>query len=257
MTDNEARRYGRFLLGLLETVMNWHSDAGIFEAECANHPGFLTVFRNALNTYSPNFLNKQEQLDYENFRHVCHKWHYKLTKSFIVCLESEEYLQMRNSLIILTKILPQFPKLVPLYSVLEKRVEKIKTQEKDKRQDIFTLASAYLGQLKQRKSLMVEEAKFHLKEQVAQSSSDSTSKSTRTDSFKFKQPLNPSKPTASQTTDSKNSQVNGTSASKQPSASSSQNSTTQQQQTSSQSSTSSKDTSTTIKSRFILFSNYF
>ena len=36
--------------------------------------------------------------------------------------------------------------------------------EKDKRQDIYTLANAYLGQLKMRKSHMVDEAKFHLKD---------------------------------------------------------------------------------------------
>jgi THO complex subunit 2 len=163
LTDNEARRYGRFLLGLLETVMHWHSDIEIFEKECSHYPGFLTVFRNSLNN-SYTAPNKQEQLDYENFRHVCHKWHYKLTKSFIVCLESEEYLQMRNALIILTKILPHYPKLSGFCSALEKRVEKIKQNEKDKRQDIYTLASVYLGQLRQRKPQMLEESKFHLKE---------------------------------------------------------------------------------------------
>jgi THO complex subunit 2 len=172
LTENEARRYGRFLLGLLETVMFWHSDSEVFERECAQHPGFLTVFRNSSTnpsqqqqiTSSSNALNKQEQLDYENYRHVCHKWHYKLTKSFIVCLESEEYLQMRNALIILTKILPLYPKLTSFNSALEKRVEKIKQVEKDKRQDIYTLASVYLGQLRQRKTFMIEESKFHLKE---------------------------------------------------------------------------------------------
>ncbi|CAF0721331.1 unnamed protein product [Brachionus calyciflorus] len=195
LTDNEARRYGRFLLGLLETVMTWHSDPQIFENECANYPGFLTVFRNASTSNASTSSNKQEPLDYENFRHVCHKWHYKLTKSFIVCLESEEYLQMRNSLIILTKILPFYPKLSNFCSALEKRVEKIKQTEKDKRQDIFTLASAYLGQLKQRKNLMLDESKFHIKEQV-----EKTNKTAQKDS-NFKQPLpatnGPTKPSAS------------------------------------------------------------
>ena len=148
--------------------MNWHADSNTFDNECAQFPGFLTVFRNALNSSPSATLNKQEQLDYENFRHVCHKWHYKLTKSFIVCLESKEYLQMRNSLIILTKIAPHYPKLTGFSSALEKRVEIIKQAEKDKRQDIYTLASAYLGQLKIRKSQMVDEAKFHLKETTSQ-----------------------------------------------------------------------------------------
>ena len=71
---------------------------------------------------------------------------------------------MRNSLIILTKILPHYPKLSAFSAALEKRVEKLKISERDKRQDIFTLASAYLGQLKQRKATMCDESKFHMKE---------------------------------------------------------------------------------------------
>lgn len=146
--------------------MSWHADSSVFDAECSQHPGFLTVFRNMPhNNASANNGNKLEQLDYENFRHVCHKWHYKLTKCFIVCLQSEEYIQMRNSLIILTKIASHYPKLTGFASALEKQVEKIKQKERDKRQDIFTLASAYLGQLKLRKSNMIDESKFHLKEE--------------------------------------------------------------------------------------------
>lgn len=197
LTENEARRYGRFLLGLLDTVMTWHSDPAIFEQDCAQHPGFLTVFRNALNASPSAASNKQEQLDYENFRHVCYKWHYTLTKSFIVCLESEEYLQMRNSLIILTKILPYYPKLAGLCSALEKRVEKLKQTEKDKRQDIYTLALAYLGQLKQRKQFMLEEGKFHQKQSTPAATANANTSQSSASSSKnqqFKQPNNPTKP---------------------------------------------------------------
>ena len=44
-----------------------------FSQECGSYPGFVTVLRTT-NT------DKAEHLDYENFRHVCHKWQYKLTK---------------------------------------------------------------------------------------------------------------------------------------------------------------------------------
>lgn len=71
---------------------------------------------------------------------------------------------MRNALIVLTKVLPHYPKLTGFCSALDKRVEKIKQAEKDKRQDIYTLASVYWGQLRQKKSQMIDESKFHLKE---------------------------------------------------------------------------------------------
>ena len=55
--------------------------------------------------------SKEDHLDFENYRHVCHKWHFKITKSIINCLESGDYLLIRNSLIILTKIAPFFPRI--------------------------------------------------------------------------------------------------------------------------------------------------
>ena len=44
--------------------------------ECGNYIGFVTVLRAS----GAESSNKADQLDYENFRHVCHKWQYKLTK---------------------------------------------------------------------------------------------------------------------------------------------------------------------------------
>lgn len=110
-TENESHRYGRFLCCMLETVTRWHSDRAIYEKvsppeclcspvwfyrfsnlklsleltyvllavpyqECVSYPGFLTVFR----ATHLDGGNKADQLDYENFRHVVHKWHYMLTK---------------------------------------------------------------------------------------------------------------------------------------------------------------------------------
>lgn len=175
-TENESRRYGRFLCCMLETVTRWHSDKAIYEKvqnwfslihssgghvvwqlhnnlnfpllfsnlfsiqwykntitpvpfvfsvawtfilgvlcvhaswvtqywherpsvfrtansndvypslcflcqECGNYPGFLTIFRAS----GFDGGNKADQLDYENFRHVVHKWHYKLTKVSAPC----------------------------------------------------------------------------------------------------------------------------------------------------------------------------
>ncbi|OWJ99373.1 THOC2 [Cervus elaphus hippelaphus] len=78
-TENEASRYGRFLCCMLETVTRWHSDRATYEKECGNYPGFLTILR----ATGFDGGNKADQLDYENFRHVVHKWHYKLTKEIM------------------------------------------------------------------------------------------------------------------------------------------------------------------------------
>ena len=61
------------------------------------------------------------------FRHVCHKWHYKIAKALVVCLESKDFVQIRNSLIVLTKIIQHFPVIQNLATVIEKRVEKVQS----------------------------------------------------------------------------------------------------------------------------------
>ena len=67
-------------------------------------------------------------MDYENYRHVCHKWHYKIAKALVVCLESKDFVQIRNALTVLTKILPHFPVIVNLSVVIEKRIDKVFTK---------------------------------------------------------------------------------------------------------------------------------
>ena len=111
----------------------------VFERECSGYPGFITKFRV---TEKNSSSNETDTVDFENyrfvkwlnltemkvtvvFRHVCHKWHYKIAKALVVCLESKDFVQIRNSLIVLTKIIQHFPAIQNLATVIEKRIEKV------------------------------------------------------------------------------------------------------------------------------------
>lgn len=98
---------------------------------------------------------------YENYRHVCHKWHYKITKAMVFCLDSKDYMQIRNALIILMRILPFFPMLVKLAQIVERKVEKVCEEERNQRKDLYLLATSYIGRLKARSNDMIREADFH------------------------------------------------------------------------------------------------
>ena len=50
--------------------------------ECGSYPGFVTVLR----ATDKRDNDKADHLDYENYRHVCHKWQYKLTKVGSLCV---------------------------------------------------------------------------------------------------------------------------------------------------------------------------
>ena len=43
----------------------------------------------------------------------------------MVCLESKDFVQIRNSLIVLTKIIQFFPVIQNLATVIEKRIDKV------------------------------------------------------------------------------------------------------------------------------------
>lgn len=86
---------------------------------------------------------------------------YFVLQAMMVCLESKDYVQIRNSLIILIKIVNHFPVLAKLATLIEKKVEKVREDEKDKRQDLYTLATSYCGLLKGRASQFLKDSDFH------------------------------------------------------------------------------------------------
>merc|ERR1719266_1905320 len=143
---------------MLETVMKWHAEREAFERECSGYPGFITKYRV---TEKSSQGTDTDNVDFENYRHVCHKWHYKIAKALVVCLESKDFVQIRNSLIVLTKIKEQFPVIQKLSTVIEKRIEKVCEEEKEKRKDLYIKARSYQGQLQAKKSKMMKEAEFH------------------------------------------------------------------------------------------------
>ncbi|KAI5636703.1 transcription factor/nuclear export subunit protein 2 domain-containing protein [Phthorimaea operculella] len=144
------------LCRVLATAMRWHKDKNAFHKECAHYPGFVTQYR-----VSNQFTEANDHVGYENYRHVCHKWHYKITKAMVVCLDSGDYVQTRNALIVLIRVLPHFPVLEKLAQIIERKVEKVKDEEKTQRQDLFVLATGYSGQLRNKQPHMMRETDFH------------------------------------------------------------------------------------------------
>ncbi|XP_022828903.1 THO complex subunit 2 isoform X1 [Spodoptera litura] len=155
-TEGEAARYGTFLCKVLGTAMRWHADKQAFHRECAHFPGFVTKYR-----VSNQFTEANDHVGYENYRHVCHKWHYKITKAMVVCLDSGDYVQIRNALIVLIRVLPHFPVLAKLAQIIERKIDKVKEEEKTQRQDLYVLATGYSGQLRNKGPTMMRESDFH------------------------------------------------------------------------------------------------
>ena len=158
LTEQQAMNYGRFLSRLLEEKIMWHSSKEKYDVHCGAHPGFVTVLRqgNADGTKEQVAV----QLDYENYRHVCNKWQYKLVKASITCLDSTDFVQQRNILVILPRLLPHFPKIENQYNTLLKGVKKL--IENETRQDLRAKAMALQGHFKKHEKHVIPVDKFHI-----------------------------------------------------------------------------------------------
>ncbi|XP_068660653.1 THO complex subunit 2-like isoform X2 [Aristolochia californica] len=138
-TEFEAGRLGRFLCETLKMAYHWKSDESIYEKECSNMPGFAVYYRFPTGT----------RVTYSQFIKVHWKWNTRITKLLIQCLESNEYMEIRNALIMLTKVSSVFPVTRKSGINLEKRVAKIKG---DEREDLKVLATGVAAALASRKS---------------------------------------------------------------------------------------------------------
>ncbi|KAL0695455.1 hypothetical protein Bca4012_062635 [Brassica carinata] len=90
---------GRFLFETLKIAYHWKSAESVYERECDNMPGFAVYYR----------FPDSQRVTFGQFVKVHWKWCAKITKLLIQCLESNEYMEICNALILLTQISGVFP----------------------------------------------------------------------------------------------------------------------------------------------------
>ena len=147
-TEHEAAALGRFLHETLSQLAAWKKSEGVYTAECASRPGF-----------GHNFLEPDsKRASYADFVAVSFKWHSKLVRALASCLESPEFMEVRNALIVLTRVSKVYPVTRKHGAHLEKRVAKIKAE--DPREDLKTLAGRYLAVLHKERPGWVSDEEF-------------------------------------------------------------------------------------------------
>ena len=97
-TADEARRYGRFLAENMRTLARWHKSADVYKSSCFGFPGFQT--KTVSTKAGEDGKKTTKNIGYEDFRHVMHKWHSKLTSAFKHLLTSKDYTMITNALLV-------------------------------------------------------------------------------------------------------------------------------------------------------------
>lgn len=78
-----------------------------------------------------------------------------------VCSMSQPVLLIHLLLLPILKVLPHYPMIIGVGQALERRVDRVHKEEKEKRPDLYALAMGYSGLLKSRKSQWLAEQDFH------------------------------------------------------------------------------------------------
>ena len=150
-TNYEAGRLGTFLGATLATVRRWKDDVdGAFARDCEDSVGFAM---------RPSEGDAGKKASREDFYKLAHKWHVRVGKAFINCLEETEYMSLRNALAVLTRVTSEFPATRRVGAHILRAAEKI--QKTDARGDLKTVAARYLAMLNKAKSGWVSDHGFN------------------------------------------------------------------------------------------------
>lgn len=160
-TELEAAYFGRFMCEILRLLQHWHGDKAAYEKEAfgaGKQERLLPGFAKKLDVDG----KPETHMEFEDFRRLLYNWHTYLNNALIACFESNEFMHIRNGIIVLQKISPVFPAISFMGSKLVEQVTKVSVE--DAREDLRLNAQSLLGQFKHReKSWMLPQA-FRLNE---------------------------------------------------------------------------------------------
>ncbi|GAA5828714.1 hypothetical protein JCM11251_005848 [Rhodosporidiobolus azoricus] len=154
-TENEARNYGRFLYDVLGDLSKWHKSKTAYDDEAIGTQ--LSGFMRSMDGRSPDKPDRQLYYSHDDFRQAVAKWHGAMVEGFAESFESGEYMHIKNSILVLTKIAPYFPLEYRAGEKLEQSVTKLLAAEK--REDLTILAQGYKAVIAKRRKHWIEKPK--------------------------------------------------------------------------------------------------
>ena len=129
-TAREAANIGIFFAEALDLVTTWR-DPKIYAESCAGREGFKSYVKGAI-----------VDIPYRRFLILCSNWQKSLTlEVFRTSLSSSDYIQIRNALLALNKMIGTYPATVEDANELLKCLEPV--SQNDPREDLKTLSRMY------------------------------------------------------------------------------------------------------------------
>ncbi|CCF47990.1 hypothetical protein NDA11_007965 [Ustilago hordei] len=147
-TENEARNYSRFMYTILADLSPWHRQAETYAKEAIGQklPGFQMRWQDR---HGGEEIPQGDLLTWDQFRLIFCKWQDCLQRAFKACLSSKEYMRIRNTIIVMTRISPFYPLIDTHGAEISAVVGSLAANEQ--RGDLKILAQGLLATLKARK----------------------------------------------------------------------------------------------------------
>ncbi|KAF2004548.1 hypothetical protein P154DRAFT_426597 [Amniculicola lignicola CBS 123094] len=155
-SDREATNLGRFLNEVLRELHVWHTKETDYTKFAHGDKKRLPGFGR---TFNPD-RTPATMLPFEDYRRVLFKWHSSLTQVIVDCLKSDNYLQIRNAIVILKAVSSAFPAADSLGRTLKDQV--VHLSETEERQDLKLAATSLLGDFKKGMKRWISDDVFKL-----------------------------------------------------------------------------------------------
>ena len=164
-TAFEAENMGRFLYELLRELGKWHVDKSTYEKQAfgpkKDLPGF--AIKITAEKVAETFR------EYEDFRRALFKWHRNLHNAIKACFSIDEYMHIKNAMIILKAISTEFPAITYMGMAQLQSLSALSTD--DRRPDLKVAASALTRNFKRRQKQWVMPQAFHIVSSAARTRS--------------------------------------------------------------------------------------
>jgi THO complex subunit 2 len=143
-TSKEADNLGRFLNDLLRDLSRWHADKAVYEKEAFGAKRDLPGFAKNVDPEGVPVMF----LEFEDFRRLLYKWHRLFSNALKSCLDSGEYMHIRNAISVLKAVVQHFPAVNWIGRDIRNCVDNL--SKNDERDDVKIPAASLIGDLNRR-----------------------------------------------------------------------------------------------------------
>ncbi|KAL6079090.1 THO complex subunit 2 [Balamuthia mandrillaris] len=160
-SEGEASRLGLLLREMLGLIHRWRNK-DVYEKECRGMRGFqkMPSSTDLSGSASSSSRSKASIVEYRELLTNIHKWHSTMTRIFLDGLKSSEWMEVRNTIIVLIEVVDVYPSVRSMWGVISESVAEHTDKEREKRDDIRIQANRYAAKLQMRESEMVSDEEF-------------------------------------------------------------------------------------------------